>query len=70
MEAKKQMVVLVAGDQKQEFEISHAERLLRMPNNGGWQLPKDSQFKFENNGIGIRRDQEANNKAEKQNGRK
>lgn len=24
----------------EEFEINHAERLLRMPNNGGWQLPE------------------------------
>lgn len=41
----------------QEFEINHAERLLRMPNNGGWVLPADSQYKFDvKNGIGIRND--------------
>jgi hypothetical protein len=35
------------------FEINHAERILRMPNNGGWQLPEDSDFKFDfNDGIG------------------
>ncbi|MFR8207453.1 MAG: hypothetical protein ACLU99_14965 [Alphaproteobacteria bacterium] len=28
----------------EEFEINHAERLLRMPNNGGWQLPERQQF--------------------------
>lgn len=35
-----------------EFEINHAERLLRMPNNGGWQLPENTPFKFSiENGI-------------------
>jgi hypothetical protein len=39
----------------QEFEINHAERLLRMPNNGGWVLPKDSPYIFSTkNGIGFR----------------
>ena len=41
----------------QEFEINHAERLLRMPNNGGWVLPADSQYIFNvKNGIGLRND--------------
>lgn len=41
----------------QEFEINHAERLLRMPNNGGWVLPKDSPYTFSSkHGIGIRQD--------------
>lgn len=41
----------------QEFEINHAERLLRMPNNGGWVLPVNSQYIFNvKNGIGIRQD--------------
>lgn len=31
---------------KEEFDIDHAERLLRMPNNGGWQLPASSKFVF------------------------
>lgn len=48
------MVKLEANDQIQEFTIDHAERLLNMGNNGGWKLPEDSQFKFENHGIGIR----------------
>lgn len=34
------------------FEIAHAERILKMPNNGGWKLPKDSKFTFDDeNGI-------------------
>lgn len=61
MEAKKQMVILVANGEKREFTFAHAEKLLKMSNNGGWKLPEDSQFKFDNNGIGIkdykRRDQ-------------
>lgn len=35
-----------------EFGINHAERLLRMPNNGGWQLPENTPFEFSiENGI-------------------
>ena len=34
-----------------EFEVSHAERLLSMPNTGGWQLPDGSDFVFENGTI-------------------
>jgi hypothetical protein len=56
MEAKKQMVVLVANGQEREFEVSHAERLLKMANNGGWKLPEDSQFKYTDYGIGIKDD--------------
>lgn len=29
------------------FTVEHAERLLRMPCNGGWQLPKDSPYEFD-----------------------
>lgn len=47
----------------QEFEISHAERLLRMPKNGGWKLPKKSEFEFENGTI-IRRNKKADKGAE------
>jgi hypothetical protein len=39
-------VSLEAGKQKQSLEISHAERLLKMSNNGGWKLPKDSPFEY------------------------
>lgn len=42
-----------------KFEISHAERLLRMPNNAGWELAKGSNYIFtEENGI-IRRSNKA-----------
>jgi len=40
-------VVLEANNTTQEFSIEHATRILRMPKNGGWKLPKDSKFKFD-----------------------
>ena len=44
-----------AANSRQTFEINHAERLLRMPNNGGWQLPEDSPYYFDlKNGIGYK----------------
>ena len=33
------------------LEISHAERVLKMPRNGGWKLPKNSPYKLDKNGI-------------------
>ena len=57
MAGKTTTVTLVAsGVAPQEFEISHAERLLRLPKNGGWKLPKDSKFEFVNNGLQRRAD--------------
>lgn len=48
----KVLLVVPAENMQHEFEITHAERLLRMGNNGGWQLPEDSQFEFTvENGI-------------------
>ena len=38
-------VDLVAGTQKCTVDIDHAERILNMPKNGGWELPEDSKFK-------------------------
>lgn len=62
MEAKKTTVRLVCPTHNltDDFTIEHANRLLRMQNNGGWQLPKDSDFKFTNdNGIEYRRNKKA-----------
>ena len=66
MEAKKQMITLVTDEQEQQFEISHAERLLKMANNGGWRLPENSQFKFDSDGLGIRKNKKRDIEAEKQ----
>ncbi len=46
MNAKTTKVTLVANGVTREFEYSHAERLLQMPNNGGWHLPENSKFEF------------------------
>lgn len=56
MNAKTTTVTLVANGVPRDFELSHAERLLRMPRNGGWHLPKDSKFEFVENGIRHRSD--------------
>ena len=68
MAAKVQKVALVNDtlNVTEEFTITHAERLLRLRNNGGWRLPDNSTFKFDNeNGIGYKRDKKADNGAEK-----
>jgi hypothetical protein len=44
-----------------EYEISHAERLLRMQNNGGWRLPEKSTFEFVDNGIRRKGNKKADN---------
>ena len=41
------------------FDIDHAERLLGMVNNGGWVLPKNSEFEFSNGVINKRSKKEA-----------
>lgn len=68
MAAKIQKVALFNGTLNitEECEITHAERLLRMPNNGGWRLPDNSDYKFDkDNGIGYKRNKKADNGAEK-----
>lgn len=59
MGAKTTTVTLVAGGVTRAFEISHAERLLRMPRNGGWVLPDDSPFEFVEDAIQRRRNKKA-----------
>lgn len=36
-----------ATGELQEFEINHAERILRHPDNGGWKLPENSPYQFD-----------------------
>lgn len=49
-------IVLQCGGKTQEFEVNHAERILRMPNNGGWKLPEDSNFQLDKvNGLTTKR---------------
>lgn len=59
-------LVVPAHNLKQEFEIEHAEKILRMQNNGGWQLPENSEFIFDlNNGIGLKQNKGNTAKAKK-----
>lgn len=41
------VILETAKGRKQEFEVNHAERILRDPSNGGWRLPEDSPYKFD-----------------------
>ena len=56
MNAKTTTVTLVANGVTRDFELSHAETLLGMPNNGGWHLPENSKFEYANNGLRRRQD--------------
>lgn len=62
------MVVLETADgTRQEFELNHAERILRHPD-GGWKLPDDSPYQFEfYDGI-TKRTNQGNSKATSQDG--
>ena len=49
----------------QDFEISHAERLLRLSNNGGWQLPEKTSFEFDKeNGLRYKKYKKPNSRTE------
>lgn len=49
----------------EEFEIKHAERLLRMSKNGGWQLPEKTPFEFsKENGIRYKTHKKGNDGTE------
>lgn len=51
---------------KKTFEINQAERILRMPKNGGWKLPEDSPYYFDNaNGIGYKQNKKGSTSTEK-----
>jgi hypothetical protein len=52
---------------RQEFGIQHAERLLDMGPalNGGWELPKDSNYYYdEENGLRVKSDKANSAKAD------
>ena len=55
----------------EEFEISHAERLLRLPNTGGWKLPNNSPYQFSlQYGFINRGNKERDNRTPKKGGNK
>ena len=60
--AKTTKVLLVVPEHgiQQDFTLEHAERLLRMPRNGGWTLPKNSKFELTENGLKYRANTKGN----------
>lgn len=68
MKRKEKTVTLVTRDgKKQEFSISHAERLLNMGTelNGGWAIDVTSPYYYdEENGIRLKSDKANSAKAE------
>lgn len=40
-------LVTADGSISREFEVEHAERVLRRPKGGGWKLPDDSEYVFD-----------------------
>lgn len=67
MRQKEKTVVLVTPKgQKQEFSISHAERLLGMGEalNGGWKIDESSTYYYDKeNGIRVKSDKANSAKA-------
>lgn len=61
MKAKTTFVTLAVGNVTQDFEFTHAERILRMRNNGGWKLPADSKFEFVENALRYRKSEKRDN---------
>lgn len=70
MEKKKEQTVTLVVPKyniKQEFGIAHAERLLDMGPilNGGWELPKDSNYYYDGeNGLRVKSDKANSAKAD------
>lgn len=60
MKQRNNKVKLVTANQSQVFELSHAERILRMEKNGGWKLPEDSPFELTVHGLAVKPNREAN----------
>lgn len=55
------MVRLETEDLSQEFEVSHAERILNMGPalNGGWHVPEDSEYEYtEEYGLRLKSNKE------------
>lgn len=48
-----------------DFTLEHAERLLRMPNNGGWVLPENSKFELTKDGLKYRTNTEGDKEKQK-----
>lgn len=51
MGARISSVRLQVGDRIETFGLEHAERLLRMPNNGGWHIADNEKVELTENGF-------------------
>lgn len=51
MATKVNTIRLQVGGRIESFEIEHAERILRMRNNGGWRIADDEKVEFTKNGF-------------------
>ncbi len=51
MKSKVTQVRLSANGRTRSFDVVHAERLLRMPNNGGWQIAEGENLVLTENGF-------------------
>lgn len=64
MASKVTKIRLQVGGRIETFEPEHAERLLRMPNNGGWHIANDEKVELTKNGFRPRKDKVGGRKAE------
>lgn len=62
--AKVTHIRLQVGERVQSFEIGHAERLLRMANNGGWRIADGEKVELTENGFKSIKDKRGNKQAE------
>ena len=51
MATKVNTIRLQVGGRIESFEIEHAERILRMRNNGGWHIADGEKVEFTKNGF-------------------
>ena len=54
MDAKINTIRLQVGERIETFEVEHAERILRMSNNGGWHIA-DEKVELTKNGFRPRK---------------
>ena len=56
MATKVNTIRLQVGERIEAFEAEHAERILRMSNNGGWHIADDEKVELTKNGFRPRKD--------------
>ena len=56
MAPKVNTIRLQVGERIEAFEVEHAERILRMSNNGGWHIADDEKVELTKNGFRPRKD--------------